>query len=45
VALLLSTRATSVPLLMVTYGILGGFGLGMVYLPATVACGYYFERR
>ena len=32
-------------MLMATYGILGGFGLGMVYLPAVVSCGYYFEKR
>ena len=24
---------------------IGGFGLGLIYLPAVVAVGYYFERR
>ena len=30
---------------MLTYGIMGGFGVGCIYLPAVVACGYYFEKR
>ena len=45
VALLLSTLSVNVPMLMVTYGIVGGFGLGLVYLPAVIACGYYFEKK
>lgn len=44
-ALLLSTLSVNVPMLMLTYGIMGGFGLGLVYLPAVVACGYYFEKK
>ena len=28
-----------------TYGVIGGIGLGLIYLPAVVAVGYYFERR
>ena len=30
---------------MLTYGLMGGFGLGLIYLPATVAVGYYFESK
>ena len=30
---------------MLTYGVIGGFGLGLIYLPAVVAVGYYFEKR
>ena len=30
---------------MMTYGVLGGFGLGLIYLPAVVAVGYYFEKK
>ncbi len=44
-ALLLSARCSSVPLLALTYGVMGGFGLGLVYLPSVAAVGYYFERR
>ena len=41
----LSTLSPNVPVLMVTYGLIGGFGLGLIYLPATVAVGYYFESK
>ena len=30
---------------MLTYGVMGGFGLGLIYLPAVVAVGYYFESK
>ena len=30
---------------MLTYGVIGGFGLGLIYLPAVVAVGYYFESK
>eukprot|EP00092_Neocalanus_flemingeri_P041880 GFUD01045614.1.p1 GENE.GFUD01045614.1~~GFUD01045614.1.p1 ORF type:complete len:717 (-),score=114.69 GFUD01045614.1:192-2342(-) len=45
VAFSLSIFATNVPMLMLTYGVLGGFGLGLIYLPAVVAVGYYFEKK
>lgn len=41
----LSTLSPNVPILMLTYGIIGGFGLGLIYLPAVVAVGYYFESK
>ena len=25
--------------------LIGGFGLGLCYLPSVVCCGYYFEKR
>ena len=37
--------AVNVPMLMVLYGVLGGFGLGLIYLPAVCAVGYYFEKK
>ena len=43
--LALSTIAPNVPILMLTYGVIGGFGLGLVYLPAVVMVSYYFEKR
>ena len=43
--LALSTLSPNVPVLMLTYGVIGGFGLGLIYLPAVVAVGYYFEKR
>lgn len=44
-AFVLSTLSTSVEMLMLTYGVLGGFGFGLIYLPAVVAVGYYFETK
>ena len=41
----MSTLSPNVPVLMLTYGIIGGFGLGLIYLPAVVAVGYYFESK
>lgn len=44
-AFALSTLSESVSMLMLTYGFMGGFGFGMIYLPAVVAVGYYFETK
>ena len=32
-------------MLMITYGVIGGIGFGLIYLPAIVSVGYYFEKR
>jgi len=45
IAISLSTLSPSVPVLMLTYGVLGGFGLGLIYLPAIICVGFYFESR
>ena len=45
ISLVLSTFVKNVPLLMLTYGFMCGFGFGMVYLPSVVIVGYYFEKR
>uniref|UniRef100_A0A1B0AM52 Major facilitator superfamily (MFS) profile domain-containing protein n=1 Tax=Glossina palpalis gambiensis TaxID=67801 RepID=A0A1B0AM52_9MUSC len=39
-----SSYATSVEWLFITYGILGGIGFCMVYIPAVVIIGFYFEK-
>lgn len=44
-AFAVSTLSESVSMLMLTYGFIGGFGFGMIYLPAVVAVGYYFETK
>ena len=44
-AFALSTLSESVVVLMVTYGIIGGIGFGLIYLPAIVSVGYYFEKK
>lgn len=41
----LSVFAVNVPMLMLLYGVLGGFGIGLIYLPAVCAVGYYFEKK
>ena len=35
----------SVPVLMLLYSIVAGTGLGLMYVPAVVAVGYYFDKR
>ncbi|CAG2182031.1 unnamed protein product, partial [Oppiella nova] len=45
IALLLSTIAPNIEVLMLTYGVMGGVGFGMIYLPAIVSVGYYFTTR
>ncbi|XP_054166334.1 monocarboxylate transporter 7-like isoform X2 [Oppia nitens] len=45
VALLLSTVAPNVEVLMLTYGVMGGIGFGCIYLPAIVSVGYYFTTK
>ncbi|XP_012273291.1 monocarboxylate transporter 3 isoform X2 [Orussus abietinus] len=44
-AFVLSTLSTSVNMLMLTYGVMGGIGFGLIYLPAVVCVGYYFETK
>lgn len=40
-----STYSNSVTMLLITYGVCGGIGFGLIYLPAIVSVGYYFEKR
>ncbi|KAH8299638.1 hypothetical protein KR044_004064 [Drosophila immigrans] len=40
----LSYFATSVEFLFLVYGVLGGIGFCMVYIPAVVIIGFYFEK-
>lgn len=44
-AFVLSTFTKSLGMLMLIYGVMGGVGFGMIYLPAVVAVGYYFEKK
>ncbi|KAG5678545.1 hypothetical protein PVAND_008212 [Polypedilum vanderplanki] len=44
-AFVLSTFSVNVNMLMLTYGVGGGIGFGMIYLPAVVLCGLYFEKK
>ncbi|KAI3380625.1 hypothetical protein SNEBB_001641 [Seison nebaliae] len=40
-----SSFVTEVNWLFLTMGVIGGFGMGLVYLPAIVSVGFYFENR
>lgn len=44
-AFTISTLAPSYLTFLVSYGCLGGLGFGMIYLPAVVFVGYYFESK
>ncbi|XP_037087521.1 monocarboxylate transporter 12-like [Pollicipes pollicipes] len=44
-AFLISTTVSSVSWLMLVYGVIGGLGFGLIYLPAIVTVNYYFESR
>lgn len=44
-AFTLSAFSTNIKILSLTYGVMGGFGLGLLYLPNIVAVSYYFHRR
>jgi MFS family permease len=42
---ILSYFATSIWYLYITIGLIVGFGFGLIYVPAIVSVGYYFEKR
>ena len=45
IGLCISTFVPNIFLMMVTYSVICGLGLGFIYLPASVACNYFFKRR
>ncbi|CAI9737888.1 monocarboxylate transporter 5-like [Octopus vulgaris] len=44
-AFFISSFSSSIQMLIVTYGILGGIGFGFIYLPSIVIIGYWFEKK
>lgn len=44
-AVFMSSYSPNVGVLMLLYGVLGGLGLGFMYVPSVVAVGYWFEKR
>uniref|UniRef100_A0A158PCL8 MFS domain-containing protein n=1 Tax=Angiostrongylus cantonensis TaxID=6313 RepID=A0A158PCL8_ANGCA len=44
-AFLISVASPNIYTFMFIYGVLGGVGFGMIYLPAIVVVGYYFESK
>jgi MFS family permease len=45
IGLSISTLSPNVPVLMITFGVIGGIGTGLLTLPANIAIGYYFESK
>ena len=44
-AILISAFCNDVITLIITYGVLGGFGQGLMYVPACVTAGFWFEKK
>ena len=44
-AIFISTFSVNVYMMMVFYGVMAGFGLGFMYVPAVTAVGYWFEKK
>jgi MFS family permease len=40
-----SAFSPNIPFLMIFYGVIGGFGLGAMYLPSVVIVSQYFEMK
>lgn len=45
VAFVLSAFSTNIVQMLFLYGILGGIGFGLMYLPSIVVVGYYFDKK
>ncbi|CAG2195436.1 Monocarboxylate transporter 14 [Mytilus edulis] len=45
VGFIVGSFSPNLDILILTYGVIGGFGFGMVYLPSIVSVGYYFDKR
>lgn len=43
-AFILSSYATSIEFLFITYGIIGGIGFGFIFVPSIIVIGFYFEK-
>ncbi|KAK2182540.1 hypothetical protein NP493_350g02042 [Ridgeia piscesae] len=44
-AFIVSSVAPNIGVLTITYGLIGGVGVSMVYIPSLLVVGFYFERR
>ncbi|XP_069115634.1 monocarboxylate transporter 9-like [Argopecten irradians] len=45
IGLFLSTFSPNLDIMILLYGVVGGSGFGLIYLPAIVMVGYYFDKR
>lgn len=44
IAFAVSSFANSTTALFITFGVIGGIGFSLIYIPAVITVGYYFER-
>ncbi|KAK9694954.1 Major Facilitator Superfamily [Popillia japonica] len=44
IAFIASSFAPNIGILILTYGLIGGVGMGMLYMPSVIAIGFYFEK-
>ena len=44
-SLAVSSFAPSIEFLFISVGVFGGIGFGVIFLPAVVAVGYYFDKK
>ena len=40
-----SLLSPNIYVLMATYGVVGGIGLSLVYIPTVISCSYYFKKN
>ena len=45
VAIGLSILSPNIYMMWLSFGLIGGIGMGLVYLPSIVMVGYYFEEK
>ncbi|XP_060073577.1 monocarboxylate transporter 12-B-like [Ylistrum balloti] len=45
IGLFLSTFSPNLDVMILLYGVVGGCGFGLIYLPAIVMVGYYFDKK
>ena len=43
--IMLSALSPNVILLIITFGVIGGFGQRLMYVPACVSAGFWFEKK
>ncbi|CAD5120289.1 DgyrCDS8865 [Dimorphilus gyrociliatus] len=42
---LIASFSPNIQILILTYGLMGGIGFGLIYLPSVIAVSYYFDRK
>lgn len=45
IAFMIAPASPNIYVFMLIYGVMGGLGFGMIYLPAIVVVGFYFDSK